>query len=220
MASAESKSLDMAGLESGLSFIGLVLENGERKIARYWGVYENEKAATVKYPENYSLKSDLDRLEEAKRHSDLMFKVPSRLFQKQVAKDIVNALQGNKVSVEELDKMLREVDDAAYCTSDPEIIQLDRDSGLVGDATASVARGYEKGEVDAAKKDHADRLARIQAAQTPKDGQGGGNAAARGLADAGSPGDAAAEKANSRNADLQPDGNPAVRGKGKDTQVQ
>jgi hypothetical protein len=219
MASAESKSLDMAGLESGLSFIGLVLENGERKISRFWSMYENKGAATVKYPENYSLKTDLDRLSEAKLHAELMFKVPSRLFQKQVAKDIVNTLQGNKVSVTELDKMLREVDNAAYCTSDPNIIQVDRDSGLVSDATASLARGYQAGEIDKAAKDHAERLARIQAAQTSPKDRDGGNAAARGLADAGSPGDAAAEKSNSRNADLQLDGNPAVRGKGKGTEV-
>jgi hypothetical protein len=221
MASAESKSLDMAGLESGLSFIGLVLENGERKISRYWSLYEKGKAATVKYPENYSLKSDLDRLEEAKRHSELMFKVPSKLFQKQVAKDIVTTLQGNKVSVQQLDKMLKEVDDAGYCTSDPDIIKVDRDSGLVGDKTASLARGYEAGEVEEAAKDHAARLKRIQATQAPRGGgDKNGNAAARGIADAGSPGDAAAEKANSRNADLQQDASPAVRGKGADTQVE
>src|SRR5690606_20232795 len=58
--SAESKQMDPAGLEAGLSFIGLVLENGERKIASHWASYENSKPATIKYPDRYSLKTDAD----------------------------------------------------------------------------------------------------------------------------------------------------------------
>src|SRR5690606_27729392 len=40
--SAESKDMDNRGLEAGLSYIGLVMENGERQIAEFWAAYENK----------------------------------------------------------------------------------------------------------------------------------------------------------------------------------
>ena len=38
--SGKAKRQDNQGLEAGLSFIGLVLENGERLISGYWAAYE------------------------------------------------------------------------------------------------------------------------------------------------------------------------------------
>jgi hypothetical protein len=69
---------------------------------------------------------------------------------------------------------------AKYISSDPEAITKDLQNGLVSDATASLARGYDASEVEQAKKDHAERIARIQAAQAPP---GGGltNPGARGV---------------------------------------
>ena len=57
--SAEAKSKDNQGLEAGLSFIGLVLEHGERLISEYWAAYEQSdptkrQIPTVKYPDRYS----------------------------------------------------------------------------------------------------------------------------------------------------------------------
>jgi hypothetical protein len=194
MASAESKQLDQAGLESGLSYIGLVLENGERRIARFWSMYENEDTATVKYPEKYSLKSDADRRQEAKDHNELKFAVPSKTFHQQINKDVIGILLGGKISLEDREKMEREVEAAGFQTSDPEIIEKDFKNGLVSTATASEARGYDPAEVEEAKKDHADRLALIQAAQTPPGGAPAGGA--RGVPDkAASPDESRAEKA-------------------------
>lgn len=192
MASAESKQLDMAGLESGLSFIGLVLENGERRIARYWGMYENEEAATVKYPEKYSIKSDEERRKEAKDHASLKFQVPSITFQRQINKDIVGILLGAKVSLQDLSKMYKEIDAAKYQTSDPEIVQIDYMNGWVSPETASTARGYDaKTEIPAAQEATAKRLALVAASQ----GGVGNNPGARGVKDAEvTPGGGAEEK--------------------------
>jgi hypothetical protein len=196
MASAESKQLDQAGLESGLSYIGLVLENGERRIARFWAMYENSEVATVKYPEKYSLKSDAERRAEAKDHNALKFAVPSITFQKQINKDIIGILLGGKISVEERERMEREVEAAAYQTSDPDIIEKDFKNGLVSTVTAAAARGYPAEEVEQARKDHALRLALIQAAQTPGDVPAAG---ARGILDkAISPDEGRAEKIGKR----------------------
>ena len=82
-ASAESKQMDNQGLEGGLSYIGLVLENAERLISEYWAAYEsikpeNRQIATVKYPDRYSLKTDSDRIRESNELSGLMSKVPGQ----------------------------------------------------------------------------------------------------------------------------------------------
>ena len=59
--------MDNQGLEAGLSYIGLVLENAERQIAEHWAAYEERnplkrQIATIKYPDVYSLKTDADRV--------------------------------------------------------------------------------------------------------------------------------------------------------------
>src|SRR5690606_30018951 len=95
--SAESKQMDNQGLEAGLSFIGLVLEAAERRIADYWAAYEDRvetrrTVATIKYPDRYSLKSDKDRIEEADKLSDLIHSVPSRTAKKEIQKVVVTKL--------------------------------------------------------------------------------------------------------------------------------
>ena len=166
-ASAEAKQFDERGLESGLSFLGLVLERGEQQIANYFHQYENDtEVTTINYPERYGLKTDLQRMEEAKRLDDLTSVVPSKLYQKEVSKEIIRILLGSKVSVEALDAMIQEVEDAKYMTSDPETIHLDVEKGIVSLETAAQARGYDDDEPKKAEKDHAKRLKRIEDAQT------------------------------------------------------
>ena len=75
--------MDNSGLEAGLSYIGLVLEGAERRIADYWAAYEEKNPAkrqlpVIEYPDRYSLKTDDDRIEEAGKLSKLMGEVPGR----------------------------------------------------------------------------------------------------------------------------------------------
>jgi len=207
MASAESKQLDQTGLESGLSYIGLVLENGERRIARFWSMYEGGEAATIQYPEQYSIKTDEERRKEAKDHNELKFAVPSKSFQKQINKDIIDILLRGKLSPDELTAMQAEVDKAKYQSCDSLIITQDLTNGLVSQATASEARGYDPNEVEQARKDQADRLALIAKSQTPPGGVNPATAGARGVPDAAvTPNQGVAEK----------QGKP-VRGPGQNT---
>lgn len=176
MASAESKSLDNQGLESGLSFIGLILENGERQIAKIWAEYENSKqVATVNYPRNYSLKTEDDRQREAEGKEKLMQKIPSVTYQKEVAKEIAEVTLGGKVRHETLLLIFDEIDSAETITCDAKTIDLDLQNGLVSDETASKARGYPKGEVEKARKDRAERIALVKEAQGGEDGQARGD---------------------------------------------
>lgn len=178
-ASAESKQLDERGLESGLSYIGMELEYGEREIARIWSEYEsrrNPDVATIYYPKKYSLKTEDDRRKEARELTLQAAEIPSKRYQKETLKEVVEITMGYKVSTETLEEMKDEIDRAEVLIIDSKTINMDLENGLVSRETASQARLYPKGEVEKASMEHAERLARIAIAQTE-------GAAARGILD-------------------------------------
>ncbi len=168
MASAESKAVDKEGLESGLSYIGLELEHGERQIAEYWSMYENTPVPEIEYPQLWSLESEEERRKQAKELEEIRDSVPSLTFQKQVTKRIAKVLIGNKVSIDTLSLIEKEIDNAPTITSDSAVIIQDLTNGLVSKKTASTARGYKDGEVEIANKEHIERLTAIQKAQAPE----------------------------------------------------
>lgn len=183
--SAESKEMDQIGLEAGLSYIGLELESGERKIAMIWSLYEGGTAATISYPKKYSLMSESEELAAAEKLEVLLHNVPSQEYRRQIVKRIAVITLGNRVSNEIMQGVLSEIESAEIINTNPDVIAKDVELGLVSTITASEARGYPAGEADAAKQDHAERLARIQEAQTE---------GARGVVDSGDPQDGQLEK--------------------------
>ena len=176
-ASAESKGMDNQGLESGLSYIGLELEHAERRIADYWAMYERGNAATVRYPEKYSLRTEEDRRAEAKELTDLLSTVPSETYRKEVCWRIVEVMLGNKLSTERLDAIRKEIDNAVGITAAVDVIAKHVEIGILDLELASKLCGYPSDTVAKAADDHAERLARITAAQAPP------NMAARGVSD-------------------------------------
>lgn len=223
--SAEAAKLSDQGLEAGLSYIGLVLESGERKIVTHWAAYEERQLkkrqlATIKYPDRYSLKTDKDRIDEASSLSDLMFTVPGITVKKELSKDIVTSLLGGKIDVETMEKIFSEIDKADFTTSDPDVIIQSKEAGLVSEKTASMALGFAEDEYLQARKDHADRAARILLAQTSARQQGGGdteNPGARGVEDISSEPDqeGKAERKQVTETALQDTTKKAVRGKAR-----
>jgi len=217
--SAESKAMDNQGLEAGLSYIGLLLESAERQVAEFWAAYEERnpskrEVATIKYPERYSLKSDADRIKEAQELQKLMGAVPGRRVKRELAKGIVQALLGGKISLDDLGAINREIDTTNYTNSDPQTIILAAQAGLVGEKTGSIALGFDDDEYLAARQDHLARIKRIAEAQGME--KGGGDPAARGVPDlSADPNAGAEEKAASRNTDLRDTTAPRVRGKGR-----
>jgi hypothetical protein len=173
---------DNTTLEAGLSYIGMELEHAERKISEFWAMYEGLDQATVHYPANYSLMDDEDRREQSKALKDLMPMVPSLTFRREVAKKIVDITLGVKIDAATLMKIKAEIDRDPVVLGDPAVIEKDVVNGLVDLNTASLARGYPEGVVEKAKADHAERLARIAAAQTPPGGPTS-DAGARGVSD-------------------------------------
>jgi hypothetical protein len=209
-ASINAKDMDERGLESGLSYIGLELEYGERRIAQFWAYYEGSKeVTTIKYPEKYSLKSDADRNKEAEDLETSANMSPSLEYKKTAAKIGAELRIGHRVPATVLAAIYADIESADYIVFDSTILQVDLESGLVSPATASKIRGYNAGEVEMAAKAHAERLTRIAISQA----KGGG--AARGVADLGDPNDAVTEKKESRQTDQDPIPTDKTRGEGQ-----
>lgn len=217
--SADSKAFDNEGLEAGLSFIGLVLESAERRVADFWASYENTNPsarviATVKYPDRYALKTDESRITEASKLVELIQQTPSKTARKELWKSIIDVLLSGRISVDAMSKINAEIDSAPFTTSDPDTIISAVEAGLVGEETASLALGFLKDEIDKARKDHAARIARIQQAQSSGKTN---NPGARGLGDlAADSGQASQERSDANNPDLQEGRKPKKRGEGKD----
>jgi hypothetical protein len=191
--SAESKSFDERGLESGLSYIALELEYGERRIAQVWAWYEGSSEVTrVKYPERYSIKTEEERNKEAEGIEKSVTTSPSLAYKKAAYKEAVIVRIGHKIDSDELEAILNEIDAANEVVLNADVLFLDLENGLVSPATASKIRGYKPSEVEEAADAHAERLTRIAIAQMS--GGGIAKAGARGLPDLASTDDATAEK--------------------------
>jgi len=174
--SADSKAMDQSPLESGLAYIGLELENMERKIADYWAMYEGSQPATVFYPETYAIKTDEERRNEALALVELIRVAPSITAQKEIAKQIVQLVLSRKITAEQMVKILGEIDAAPGGTALVDILTQDVAMGAVDLKTVAEIIGYPDDAVEKAAQEHADRAARIQQAQSS-------NAAARGVPD-------------------------------------
>jgi hypothetical protein len=202
------------GLESGLAAIGIELEGAEREIAVIWADYEGQditKKVSIAYPDSYSVKTDDDRMDEAKKLQEVQGAAPSNTFQKEIAKRIVKALLDGKVNSTVIDKIRKEIDAAKYITGDFEAIKSDYEIGIVDGKTAAEARGYDPELFEVAQKERVKRMADTAIAQSVGGGSGAaGQAAARGGEGGGDP---KGEKTVSQNADNNPDGGKKVRGK-------
>lgn len=216
MASAESKSLDNQGLESGLSYIGLELEHAERKIAKYWSMLmgPGTQVATVNYPRKYSLLSDEDRRANAEHLEKLRDSVPSATFQKLISKKIAHELLAANLTEEELQKIYDEIDSCEAFSTTAEEIFMAVEKGILDSELAAKLLGYPKGTTEKAKAEHAERLARISAAQAS--GKGETNPGARGVVDQeDTPGKGAKDEKKQSDADPNPP--KKVRGDGHAT---
>jgi hypothetical protein len=117
------------------------------------------------------LRTDAQRLDESEKKIKIMKQIPALNFKRIVAKDIIQTLVSHKVNSEELEQMQKEINEATVFDLDPEVIANDMENGLVSTEYAStVIRGYPEGQVEQAKKDHAERLKRIMESQTNDNG--------------------------------------------------
>ena len=217
MASAESKAFDQQGLESGLAYIGLEMERGERQIARIWAAYEKTNdVPIITYPEKWSLVSDEERRKNAEQLEELRDTVPSPTFQKLMNQQIVGELIGNKVDADTITTINNELKAAKSVTANPDTIFMAVDKGILSLELASVLLGFPKDEPEKAAQDHADKLSRILKSQMAGKPAGPAGAGARGVpAASANPADGKDEKAESRDTTQKGSSEEPVRGEGK-----
>lgn len=214
-ASAESKSMDNLGLEAGLSFIGLRLENAERRIADYWAAYEDvqptrRSTATVMYPKRYSLKSDMDRIDESTKLSTLSSKITSNTARKELQKQIATTLLGGKVSAATLDTIYKEIENAPYVIADPDVVIAAQQASLVGGEVAAMSLGYAPEQAAIAEKERVARAAAIIAEQSKANDKQASDPGARGVPELSVNPDASKQEKQNPDGTSKP-----VRGKGK-----
>jgi len=182
MASAESKNIDERSLENGLAAIGLELEHAEKQLGKFWAMYEgDDQEPTVLYPEDYSLKNDQERREEAKHLGEVVTKVPSKTFQKEVAKKIAELEVGKDVAEAVIKEIRDEIDAAHNIDTSFDAIASDIDKGILDKELAAEIRGYPKGTVEKAKSEQVETLKLMTEAQSPKDADGNAITPARGV---------------------------------------
>lgn len=216
-ASAESKQIDNQGLEAGLSYIGLELQWAEREIAKIWAEYEQtDEIAHIKYPDNYQLRTDKDRRQEAKELEELKDGTPSATYKKEICKQIARVTLGPKLPADVLESIEKEIDESVVVETDSETVRNDLEAGLVSNKTASMIRGYPKGESEKAKKDHIERLTAIAEAQSAVATDGSNRPGARGVPDLDAdPKSPEEEKSDSRETDEEETTENRTRGAGQ-----
>lgn len=209
-ASVESKKVDQQGLEGGLAAIGIELAAAELEIAKLWAMYEGKSVdkISISYPTTYSLKSDEQRMLEADGLQKLKGAAPSRLFQKEVSKQIVRRILEGRVSQDTLIKVLGEVDNANYTISDIEQLAKAIEIGICDATTGSEAAGFNPEIVVKAQAERVQRLAEAALAQSK-----GAEAASKARGNPDGADDADAEKKTSQNPDTKPPGETGKRGK-------
>lgn len=180
--SAESRALDDQSLEAGLSYVGQELEHGETLVAEYWAMFErSRKDAIIRYPTHYSLKSDDQRLEESAKLAKLRADVNSITYQREVSKLIAATILSDRTDPDTMTTINNQIDKAVIPIVTSDVISQDIEDGILSRKTASKAKNYPEGEVELSSEEHAERAARIVAAQT--DAAANKNMAARGVAE-------------------------------------
>ena len=210
--SGVSKAADQTGLESGLSYIGLVFERAERRIGRHWAAYEDSSLPEtsmplVTYPSRWNLKTDADMIDEATSTYEAMSKLPGMTVKREASKQLVSALLGSKLPSHVLDTIYNEIDEADYTSSDPKLIEMAREQGLLGDSTGTQALGFQPEEAKAAQKDHENKVRRLQIAQT---------APGTGVPNMPNEGQSSEQRRDQREAESGAAGTQPVRGRSRD----
>ena len=167
--SADSKRQDQTAEEEGLSYIGLELNNAERKIAFFWCLYEGiyKPEIVIKYPENYELRSYADRVVEAKEIIALTKLIPSKTYRGEMLKLAAHTLLKNKVSLDILAVIDKEIDNSPLTISlEPKELSDLVEKGVLSKAITAKCIGAPKADLAIAEEEHVQRATAIALAQS------------------------------------------------------
>ncbi len=172
-ASEDSKEYTDRGFEAGLTLISEKLCQGEYFIDAAYSMYEGTKTKiVVTYPKLIVEKALEKRLDIAERIIALSTKIQSMTYIRAMLKEAARLSVNVDTDIKELQRINSEIDNVNVIITEHEDLISDLEAGLVGVEFASKLRGYPEGQVEQAKKDHAERAARIALAQSKANQQG------------------------------------------------
>lgn len=174
MQSEESKKMDNLPLESGLSFIGSVLNRIEKRVYRIWSKYEGIKDDTPEliYPKNYSMltQGQIDAEITAIRKD--IDTAPSLKMRRELAKRIVWLRFNQSLPESEIAEIYKEIDEATVITGDPNVLYNDVRELVIDAEDAAKGRCY---PADTAEKAEKKAIVKMEASAK----RGGGSKAGR-----------------------------------------
>jgi hypothetical protein len=167
-------------MEAGLAFIGQCVEDGESRLWDHWTAYEsakesNRKIPVILYPEDWSLKTDQERLDEADKYIDIMNKLPGQKGKKEASKVAYERLFRGRLSTTLMDEIKAEVDAAPYAISDAKIVIEAKKEGIFSTETSALALGANEDEAAKAEADAEKKAKAIADAQVDQKVGGPGN---------------------------------------------
>lgn len=166
--SVASLAIEQPSLDNGLGYLAGMLQVAEMRVAEYWQMYENvDNSVNIIYPTQFQFVDVKQAHAEVDQDVILAEKVTSPTLKRELMKKVVAAKVGNTLSIATHLKIVKEIDGNDIQILDSAALFKDIEAGVVSLTTASKLRGYPAGDVEVAKVDHAERLARIQASQAP-----------------------------------------------------
>jgi hypothetical protein len=159
--SRETREISAQGLESGLFFIAMKLQDVERKVARYFATYEGErKAAVVTYPKRFNLKTQQERIKDAAEFKKIIDDLPTQELKKEGIKRIVLDLFTGTVSSETMNRMMRAIETHPYIGGFDNVMAL-IEAGLLTRELAGGSQDLDPEEVKKAAEEKAKMAAEI-----------------------------------------------------------
>lgn len=165
--SREQRELSAEGLEAGLHFIAMKLQQAERQIAKYYSMYQrSDDVAVITYPKRFRLKREAERIADAQELKKLVDGLPGQINKKEGYKRVILQLFTGTVDSTTMAKMLRAVDQHPYI-GDPEKIMDLIENALITRSRAAQSFDLPEDEVEDAMQEKIEMAREIMKAQTP-----------------------------------------------------
>jgi hypothetical protein len=186
-ASSDSKQKDKESVEAGVVVVAQELQKAEVAFAEHWHRFLGETSdVKIIYPSEFSVKSETERVAEARQLIELAEKLTSPVVKREIHAMAARNLLRNKLDQTGMETLLKDIRASKVILSPKDMIEAVHE-GIASAEFASTYIGFPAGETEKAQKEHADRLARIAVHQ--QKGMG-----ARGVADLGGTDDGNREK--------------------------
>ena len=163
--SRETREISAQGLESGLYFLAMKMQNTERQIAKFIAFYEGrDSAAVVTYPKRFSLKSQAERIKDAKDFKEVINDLPTQEAKKEGIKKLVLDLYTAIISSDTMTRLLNAIDNHPYIGDFDNIMKM-VETGLITRELAGGSQDLKPEEVETATEEKIKAAAAILEAQ-------------------------------------------------------